>query len=161
MRALLAVIALCACGMADESVHVSQSRKSDTQAGLSVTGDTQPQWYLVSESWCVNCPAAKVRFLTKGWPAENVLTIAEAKARFGITVSRIPYEFPEPGEPIAFTADGGKSVTMLSQTGQSGRFSFSSHPGSRVSSGCPGGVCPTSRPVRKVARGGRFFIWRR
>jgi hypothetical protein len=54
------------------------------------------QWYLVSEPWCQHCPAAKTRFLAKGWPAENVLTIAEASRRFGVTVASIPFEFPEP-----------------------------------------------------------------
>lgn len=54
------------------------------------------QWYLVSESWCQHCPAAKAKFIGKGWPAENVLTIAEARERFGVSVSSIPFEFPEP-----------------------------------------------------------------
>lgn len=51
------------------------------------------QKYLVSEPWCRYCPAATVKFLAAGNPAENIITIAEAKSRFGINVSRIPYEF--------------------------------------------------------------------
>lgn len=62
------------------------------------------QFYLVSESWCQHCPAAKRRFLAKGWPERNVLTIAECKRRFGFTVPSVPYEF---GEPVA-----AKSVSV-------------------------------------------------
>ena len=51
------------------------------------------KWYLVSESWCRHCPAAKQRFLRKGWSEKNVITIAEAKRRFDITVSSVPHEF--------------------------------------------------------------------
>lgn len=49
--------------------------------------------YLVSEPWCAACPAAKVRFRAAGWPAENVITIAAARARFGKVVSYVPFEF--------------------------------------------------------------------
>lgn len=51
------------------------------------------QWYIVSEDYCLPCRVAKAKFLAKGWPKENVITIAQAKQRFGITVARIPYEF--------------------------------------------------------------------
>lgn len=51
------------------------------------------QWYLVSEPWCRYCPAAKSRFLAKGWPEKNVITISEARSRFGINVASVPYEF--------------------------------------------------------------------
>lgn len=57
---------------------------------------TTRQWYLVSESWCSNCPAAKAKFRAKGWSESNVLTIEECRARFGFTVPHVPYEFPEP-----------------------------------------------------------------
>jgi hypothetical protein len=49
--------------------------------------------YIVSESWCRNCPARKALFIKNGWPAENVLTIAQCKHRFGFTVPHVPYEF--------------------------------------------------------------------
>lgn len=49
-------------------------------AGVS---PTPRQWYLVSESWCQNCPAAKKTFLSKGWPEANILTLAECERRFG------------------------------------------------------------------------------
>lgn len=51
------------------------------------------QRYLVSESWCPHCPAARGRFLAKGWSEKNVITIAEAKSRFGVSVTSVPYEF--------------------------------------------------------------------
>ncbi len=54
------------------------------------------QWYLVSEPWCSACPAAKSKFLAKGWSKSNVITIAECKARFGFSVPYVPYEFGDP-----------------------------------------------------------------
>ena len=57
---------------------------------------THRQFYLVSESWCSHCPARKRAFLAKGWPAKNVLTIAECQRRFGFRVPFVPYEFGEP-----------------------------------------------------------------
>jgi len=53
-------------------------------------------WYLVSESWCINCPPAKDRFKAKGWPEANIITNAECKKRFGFSVPYVPYEFQEP-----------------------------------------------------------------
>lgn len=52
--------------------------------------------YLVSEPWCPACPAAKKRFLAAGNPAENIISIATAKARFGVETSYVPYEFSSP-----------------------------------------------------------------
>lgn len=51
------------------------------------------QHWLISEPWCSACPAAKRRFLAAGYPAENILSIAEAKARHGKTTSYVPYEY--------------------------------------------------------------------
>lgn len=52
--------------------------------------------YLVSEPWCRNCPPAKQRFLAAGNPAKNIISIAEAKSRFGLEVTGVPYEFSGP-----------------------------------------------------------------
>jgi len=54
------------------------------------------EWYLVSASWCSLCPAAKKKFLAKGWPEANVLTLDECQQRFGFKPTGVPYEFPEP-----------------------------------------------------------------
>lgn len=51
------------------------------------------QHWLISEPWCSACPAAKRRFLAAGYPPENILSIAEAKARHGKTTSYVPYEY--------------------------------------------------------------------
>lgn len=52
--------------------------------------------YLVSEPWCKNCPPAKQRFLAAGNPVKNIISIAEAKSRFGLEVTGVPYEFSGP-----------------------------------------------------------------
>lgn len=49
--------------------------------------------FLVSESWCIHCPAAKARFLSAGGRPENVITIEEARNRFGMQVRSVPFEF--------------------------------------------------------------------
>lgn len=54
------------------------------------------EWYLVSEAWCSHCPAAKRRFLSLGWPKENILTIAQCEAKFGFRPPHVPFEFGEP-----------------------------------------------------------------
>ena len=54
------------------------------------------QQFLVSESWCHACPAAKQRFRALGWPEANILTIAECRQRFGFSVPHVPYLFDDP-----------------------------------------------------------------
>ena len=84
-------------------VSVSQKAIPETQPDLSVVRETQKreqpenQHYLVSEAWCSHCPAAKARFEAMGWPKDNIITIAQAKALFGISVPYVPYEFVSPG----------------------------------------------------------------
>lgn len=90
------------------------------------------EWYLVSETYCVHCPAAKAAFLAKGWPKQNILTIAECKAKFGITAPHVPYEFQEPEKSIAVTPDEGKSVVVLEKTDNPNRFSFSARSAPRT-----------------------------
>lgn len=57
---------------------------------------TRREWYLVSEPWCVYCPAAKKRFLSLGWPEANVLTLDECEKKFGFRPSKVPFEFGDP-----------------------------------------------------------------
>lgn len=59
------------------------------------TQRTVRQRFLVSETWCPSCPAAKARFLAAGNSPSNVLTIAQARSRFGIVVPHVPYEFTQ------------------------------------------------------------------
>ena len=61
------------------------------------------QFFLVSEPWCPSCPAAKKRFLAKGWPETNVMTMAECQRRFGFRPPYVPYEFGEPQRPSTAT----------------------------------------------------------
>lgn len=68
------------------------------------------QWFLVSESWCANCPAAKKKFLEKGWPESNVITMAECQRRFGFKPPYVPYEF---GEPQIQSSATKKPVTVV------------------------------------------------
>lgn len=49
--------------------------------------------WLVSEPWCVNCPAAKKRFLAAGNTESHVITSAEAKRRHGKSISTVPAEY--------------------------------------------------------------------
>lgn len=51
------------------------------------------QRWLVSESWCANCPAAKARFIAAGNEISRVITIAEAKRLHGRIVSSVPHEY--------------------------------------------------------------------
>lgn len=79
-------------------------RPVDTRVAIK-SRSKRREWYLVSESWCQNCPAAKRRFRDKGWPEANIITIAECKRRFNFSVPYVPFEF---GEPV--------SQTVVSQT---------------------------------------------
>ncbi len=106
---------------------------------------TPQQWYLVSESWCPACPAAKKRFLGKGWSQANILTIAECKARFGFSVPHVPYEFGDP----SWSATKVPDVIVSSSNGD-GRFSFSAKSASQPA---------YSRPA-SVMYGGRSYSGR-
>jgi len=59
-----------------------------TKATKTVT----EQW-LVSESWCKQCPAATQRFLSGGGDKSHIVTIAEAKRRHGKSISGVPAEY--------------------------------------------------------------------
>lgn len=52
--------------------------------------------YLVSEPWCVNCPAAKRRFIAAGNPESHIIDTAEARNTHKQVFSSIPYEFQVP-----------------------------------------------------------------
>lgn len=49
--------------------------------------------YLVSEPWCIYCPAAKRRFLAAGNPASNIISIATARAMGHHWSGSVPHEF--------------------------------------------------------------------
>lgn len=73
--------------------------------------------YLVSESWCPHCPAAKAAFIASGGKPANVISIAQAR-ELGVTVTGIPYEFtltPQP-KPVA------KQFTQPKQIPSDGRW---------------------------------------
>ena len=93
MRYFIACILLCSSGLA-EDIFKPTGRFAEHPAKPT----TQRQWYLVSEPWCGYCPAAKAKFLAKGWSDANVLTIAQCEARFGFRPDHVPFEF---GEPVA------------------------------------------------------------
>ena len=49
--------------------------------------------WLVSEDWCANCPAAKRRFKAAGGDDAHIITIAQAAAMHGRSISSVPTEF--------------------------------------------------------------------
>lgn len=53
------------------------------------------QRFLVSESWCSACPAARSRFLSSGGSRENILTMAQSRQMFPKMrfPNYVPYEF--------------------------------------------------------------------
>lgn len=71
----------------------------------------QRQWYLVTATWCDKCPAEYDRFIAKGWPESNVLTIEQAKERFGIEVPHVPFQF---GEPVKVAVKPVQTTTAMS-----------------------------------------------
>jgi len=58
----------------------------------SGTRKVSEKW-LVSESWCANCPAAKARFIAAGNDVSKVITIAESKRLHGRSVLSVPHEY--------------------------------------------------------------------
>jgi hypothetical protein len=76
---------------------ISSDTVAQTQPAIvTVAKAKRREWYLVSESWCQNCPAAKRRFRSLGWPESNILTIAECERRFGFRPGHVPFEFGDP-----------------------------------------------------------------
>lgn len=49
--------------------------------------------FLVSEPWCANCPAAKVRFKASGGKESNIITMADAQRMHGKSISGVPTEY--------------------------------------------------------------------
>ena len=66
---------------------------SSESPGLIRSKVSVSEKWIVSESWCANCPAAKNRFLSAGGKGENIINIARAKSDFGMNVSAVPFEF--------------------------------------------------------------------
>lgn len=82
----------------------------------------QRQWFLVSESWCPNCPRAKTVFRSKGWPDSNVLTIAQCEQRFGFRPPHVPFEFGEPNWNATDSSVQTRPVSVRGTTGQKQRL---------------------------------------
>ena len=83
-----------------DDIFKPTGRYAAAQVAETITVKTKTRTrYLVSEPWCGACPAAKVRFKAKGFPESQIITIAEAKARFGIVVRGVPFEFEADTEP--------------------------------------------------------------
>lgn len=74
--------------------------------------------YLVTAPYCALCPAAKTRFQAKGYPESNVISIAEAKRRFGITVTGVPFEFEAP----VVQSEPQLAERIIQPQNQSGRY---------------------------------------
>lgn len=70
------------------SVESSGSQLVRTAQDIEVT-----ERYLVSESWCAFCPAAKARFLSSGGKPENVINSAAARAMGHEWSGSVPHEF--------------------------------------------------------------------
>lgn len=68
-------------------------QKLSKGAGLVTTTVQTTEHYLISESWCAACPAAKRRFKSEGHPDSHVLTIKQAAAQFGEHTSTVPHRF--------------------------------------------------------------------
>lgn len=118
MRIILIIALLASSCHAGEIIGIFQptGRYVETTKTKVVQTTTQRQWYLVSESWCSACPAAKKRFKAKGWPEANILTIAQCQVRFGFRVPHVPFEF---GEPVTQTQTvKTKTKTVVTQPKQ-------------------------------------------
>ncbi len=79
--------------VAKDSQHPSTDLAYSEPAGV-----VSERW-LVSEQWCINCPAAKTAFIASGGKRENIITIQQAKDRHGMLVSGIPYEYTTEVKP--------------------------------------------------------------
>lgn len=139
----------------------------------------QRQWYLVSESWCQHCPAARSAFIAKGWPESNILTLDECESRFGFRPDHIPFEFGEPEakpvevKPVQIAMSHSEMITLHNRLHGGGQWTWpgdlethlrTTHGVSTTKtttpkptvrtvqqSACPNGRCPT------VNRGSRWF----
>lgn len=77
-------------------------RFSTVSSGVVTTPvKTKTRWF-VSESWCVNCPQEKAKFLASGGDPKNVITIAEAFRRHRRKVGSVPFSY-ETEETIIYT----------------------------------------------------------
>jgi hypothetical protein len=86
--------------VAEIKQSVAELKKPETPKPVAAKPQEQDrEWvpyeehYLISEAWCQNCPAAKQQFLSKGWPEENIITMSEARQRFGYSVNSVPHTF--------------------------------------------------------------------
>lgn len=75
------------------TIEFTEEVSSGDQLVRTTVKATTPERYLVSESWCVYCPAAKTRFLNSGGKPENIIDIATAKAMGHSWSGGVPHEF--------------------------------------------------------------------
>ncbi len=73
--------------------------------------------WLVSETWCPNCPPAKSRFLASGGDEEHIITIEQAKLKHNRVVGAVPFEYEEHGvvtviQPPFYRRSNRMSVTL-------------------------------------------------
>jgi len=61
--------------------------------GIVETKATVKERWLVSESWCPSCPAAKKRFIASGGSQNNIITIAKALELHGRVIDSVPREY--------------------------------------------------------------------
>lgn len=73
----------------------SPAAKPSPPAPVVVTSPVRrvTQRFLVVTASCPACPAAKAAFEAAGNPRQNIISPGEAFRRFGVNVSRVPYEF--------------------------------------------------------------------
>jgi hypothetical protein len=74
------------------SIELLSIKSTEPQLVRTVASVPASERYLVSESWCASCPAAKARFLASGGKPQNIVTIAGAAA-LGHNFSSVPHEF--------------------------------------------------------------------
>ena len=99
----------------EPSITFERSVASGEGGLVRSTVPTTERW-LVSEDWCVNCPAAKARFKAAGNDASHIITIAQAKSDHGITVTGIPYEFTTRSIREVLNPPTYRSATSMSVT---------------------------------------------
>ncbi len=66
---------------------------SPPRSGIVETKATVKERWLVSETWCANCPAAKARFKSSGGKSENVITIADSLRLHARVIDSVPREY--------------------------------------------------------------------
>ena len=64
-----------------------------SSSGIVKSTATVKERWLVSESWCPSCPAAKKRFLASGGSPDNIITISKSLELHGKEIDSVPREY--------------------------------------------------------------------